>query len=154
MNHYSRPPIEKMTEYAGKLVAQRGPVELLMAELGRPDVQWDPYQPPPTPKWELTLAAPWADPLILKGRQYVHTLLPGWEDNGRELYRMEVNLLYSDGPDIDDLLFFIEGQTRRHPELVDIDLPSRYFRRAYVIAHRKAGIGGKLIGAAPAAAAD
>ena len=43
----------------------------------------------------------------------------------------------------------MEGQTRRHPELVDIDLPSRCFRHACVIAHRKAGIGGELIGAAP-----
>lgn len=149
MREYSRPPIEKMEDYARLLVAEWGPVELLMAELGRPEVQWDPYQMPPRPTWGLTLAAYWADDLLRKGRQSLRSLLPGWKDDIRELYMMDVNILPSDGPDMDDLLFFMEGQTRRHPELVDIDLPSRYFRRAYVIAHRKAGIGGKLIGAAP-----
>lgn len=152
MTRSSRPPIEKMEEYASVLVAERGPVELLMAELGRPEIQWDPYQMPPRPTWGLTLAAPWADDLLRKGRQSLRSLLPGWKDDIRELHMMDVNILPSNGPDIDDLLFFMEGQTRRHPELVDIDLPSRYFRRAYVIAHRKAGIGGKLIGAVPVTA--
>ena len=149
MREYSRPPIEKMEDYARLLVAEWGPVELLMAELGRPEVQWDPYQMPPRPTWELTLAASWADDLMRKGRQSLRTLLPGWPNDPSDPYSMTVHILPSDGRDIDDLLFFIEGQTRRHPELVDVDLPSRYFRRAYVIAHRKAGIGGKLIGAAP-----
>ena len=152
MREYSRPPIEELEEYARLLVAEWGPVELLMAELGRPEVQWDPYQIPPRPTWELTLAASWADDLMRNGRQSLRSLLPGWPSDPSDPYSMTVNILPSDGPDIDDLLFFIEGQTRRHPELVDIDLPSRYFRRAYVIAHRKAGIGGKLIGAVPAAA--
>ena len=64
----------------------------------------------------------------------------------------DIRILPSNAPAIDDLLFFMEGQTRRYPELVDIDLPGLCFRRAYVIAHRKAGIGGKLIGAVPATA--
>ena len=149
---FSRPPIEKMEAYANALVAERGPVELLMAELGRPEIQWDPYELPTRPTWELTLAAPWADDLMPNGRQSLRTLLPGWPNDPSDPYSMTVHILPSDGPDLADLLFFIAGQTRRHPELVDIDLPSRYFRRAYVIAHRKAGIGGKLIGAAPAAA--
>ena len=141
-----------MTEYARELVAERGPVELLMAELGHPEIQWDPYQMPPRPRWGLVLAATWTDDLVRKSTQSLRSLLPGWEDNIRELNMMEVHILPSDGPAIDDLLFFMEGQTRRHPELVDIDLPGLRFRRAYVIAHRKAGIGGKLIGAVPAAA--
>ena len=149
---FSRPPIAKMEAYANALVAERGPVELLMAELGRPEIQWDPHRLPTRPTWELTLAAPWADDLMPNGRQSLRTLLPGWPNDPSNPYSMTVHILPSDGPDLADLLFFIEGQTRRHPELVDIDLPSRYFRRAYVIAHRKAGIGGKLIGAAPAAA--
>ncbi len=149
---FSRPPIEKMEAYANALVAERGPVELLMAELGRPEIQWDPYELPTRPTWELTLAASWADDLIPNGRPSLRTLLPGWPNDPGDPCSMTVHILPSDGPDIADLLFFIAGQTRRHPELVDIDLPSRYFRRAYVIAHRKAGIGGKLIGAAPAAA--
>ena len=149
MRQSSRPPIEQMAEYANNLVAKYGPVELLMAELGRPETQWDPYQMPPRPTWELTLAAKWADDLHLRGRQSLRSLLPEWKEQIGPLYSMDVNIIPSGVSDIDDLVFFMEGQTRRYPELVDIDLPSRYFRRAYVIAHRKAGIGGKLIGAEP-----
>lgn len=150
MTELSKPPIEMMEAYGQRLVDERGPVELLMAWLAHPEVQWDPFQRPPAPHWGLALASIWTDDLVRK-RSSLRSLLPGWEDVGNELRMTDVHILPSDGPAIDDLLFFMEGQTRRYPELVDIDLPGLCFRRAYVIAHRKAGIGGKLIGAAPTA---
>ena len=151
MTERSKPPIEMMEVYGRRLVDERGPVELFMACLAHPEVQWDPYQIPSAPHWGLALASAWTDDLVRKGAS-LRSLLPGWEDDGNELHMVDIRILPSNWPAIDDLLFFMEGQTRRHPELVDIDLPGLCFRRAYVIAHRKAGIGGKLIGAVPATA--
>ena len=148
MTELSKPPIEMMEAYGRQLVDERGPVELLMAWLAHPEVQWDPFQMPSAPHWGLVLASTWTDDLARKGAS-LRSLLPAWEDVGNELRMADLRILPSDGPAIDDLLFFMEGQTRRYPELVDIDLPGLCFRRAYVIAHRKAGIGGKLIGAEP-----
>ena len=152
MTQLSRPPIEKMVKYADALVAERGPVELLMAFIVHADPDPRMYDFFGHPTWELALAATWADDVVQKSRHLPQSLLPGWQSETGNPYELEVCILPSGGQAIDDLLFFMEGQTRRYPELVDIDLPGLCFRRAYVIAHRKAGIGGKLIGAAPAAA--
>ena len=141
----SIPPIEEMEAYARALAAERGPLELLMAFFVHSDPELDEYFG--KPRWELALAATWADSLARRSFPRADSLLPGWA--GADF---EVAVLPSDGPMVADLPFFMEGQTRRHPELVDINVGGFCFRRAYVIAHRKAGIGGKLIGAAPTAA--
>ncbi len=141
----SKPPIEQIEAYAQGLVAERGPLELLMAFFVHSDPELDEYFGKPT--WELALAATWADDAPRHRFLRADSLLPGWTDTG-----FEITVLASDGPMVNDLQFFMEGQTRRHPELVDITVGGFCFRRAYVIAHRKAGIGGKLIGADPVAA--
>ena len=140
-----KPPIEQMEAYAHALVAERGPLELLMAFFVHSDRELDEYFG--TPRWELALAATWADSLAQQSSQRAGSLLPGWTGD-----EFEIAIMPSNGSMVDDLPFFMEGQTRRHPELVDISVGGLCFRRAYVIAHRKAGIGGKLIGAVPAAA--
>ena len=141
----SKPPIEQMEAYAQALLAERGPLELLMAFFVHSDPELDEYFGKPT--WELALAATWADDMPSQRFLRPGSLLSGWADTG-----FDITVLPSDGSMVNDLPFFMEGQTRRHPELVDICVGGLCFRRAYVIAHRKAGIGGKLIGAVPATA--
>lgn len=141
----SKPPIEQIEAYALALVAERGPLELLMAFFAHSDPELDEYFG--KPRWELALAATWADSQPKHSFLRAGSLLPGWAGVG-----FEVTLLSSNGPMVADLPFFMEGQTRRYPELVDVSVGGLCFRRAYVIAHRKAGIGGKLIGADPVAA--
>ena len=141
----SKPPIEQMEAYAQVLVAERGPLELLVAFFVHSDPELDEYFG--KPMWELALAATWADDAPRQRFLRADALLPGRADTD-----FQITVLPSDGPMVNDLQFFMEGQTRRHPELVDITVGGLCFRRAYVIAHRKAGIGGKLIGAAPATA--
>lgn len=140
----SKPPIERIEAYAQALVAERGPLELLMAFFVHSDPELD--ERFGTPQWELALAATWADSIGRQSFLRAGSLLPSWTGEG-----FEVAVLSSNGSMVNDLPFFMEGQTRRHPELVDVNIGGLCLRRAYVIAHRKAGIGGKLIGAAPAA---
>ena len=140
-----KPPIEQIEEFAQVLVTERGPLELLMAFFAYSDPELDEYFG--KPRWELALAATWADSLERRSFLRAGSLLPGWMGTD-----FEVVVLSSDGSMVKDLPFFMEGQSRRHPELVDVSVGGLCFRRAYVIAHRKAGFGGKLIGAAPAAA--
>ena len=141
----SKPPIEQIESYAQALVAECGPLELLMAFFVYSDPELDEYFG--TPRWELALAATWADSIAKQSFLRAGSLLPSWTGEG-----FEVAVLPSDGAMVDDLPFFMEGQTRRYPELVDVSVGGLCFRRAYVIAHRKAGIGGKLIGAVSATA--
>ena len=145
----SKPPIEQIEEFAQALVAERGPLELLMAFIvhSDPDPRMEDFFG--RAKWELALAASWTDDWRPQSTWRAHSLLPGWQYDRNALYGVEISIMSSDESAIDDLLFFMEGQTRRHPELVDVTVGGMCFRRAYVIAHRKAGIGGKLIGAEP-----
>ena len=140
-----KPPIEQIEEYARSLVAERGPLELLMAFFVHSDAELDAYFGKPS--WELALAATWADDAPRQRLLSADSLLPGWTDTG-----FAITVLPSDGSMAKDLQFFMEGQTRRHPELVDVTVGGFCLRRAYVIAHRKAGIGGNLIAAEPVVA--